>query len=63
MKMVEILHKKKYGDEIWKIPLSNDTVTKKITEISNDLNIYYSFRRNKQYVKNGSIVSIRQIYL
>ena len=34
VKMSEIVHGKKYGDEIRKIPLSNDTVARRIAEIS-----------------------------
>ena len=34
--MSEIVHGKKYGDEIRKIPLSNDTVARRIAEISDD---------------------------
>ena len=36
VKMSEIVHEKKYGDEICKIPLSNDTVARRITEISDN---------------------------
>ena len=36
VKMSEIVHGKKYGDEIRKIPLSNDTVARRIAEISDD---------------------------
>jgi len=36
IKMVEILHGSKYGDDFRKIPLSNDTVAKRISEINND---------------------------
>ena len=34
--MSEIVHGKKYGDEIHKIPFSNDTVARRIAEISDD---------------------------
>ena len=34
--MSELVHGKKYGDEIRKIPLSNDTVARRIAEISED---------------------------
>ena len=34
--MSEIAHGKKYGDKIRKIPLSNDTVARRIAEISDD---------------------------
>ena len=34
VKMSEIVHGKKYSDEIRKIPLSNDTVARRIAEIS-----------------------------
>ena len=34
--MLEIVYEKKYGDEISKKPLSNDTVSRRISEISND---------------------------
>ena len=36
VKMSEIVHGKKFGDEIRKIPLSNDTVARRIAEISDD---------------------------
>ena len=36
IKMVEILHGSKYGDDIRKIPLSNDTVSKRISDINKD---------------------------
>ena len=36
VKMSEIVHGKKCGDEICKIPLSNDTVARRIIEISDD---------------------------
>ncbi|CAI9729287.1 Hypothetical predicted protein [Octopus vulgaris] len=36
VKMVEILHGNNYGDEIRKIPLSNDTVAYRNTEIGNE---------------------------
>ena len=36
VKMSEIVHGKKYGDEIRKIPLSNDTVARRIAEDSDD---------------------------
>ena len=36
IKMVEILHGKKYGDDIRKIPLSNDTVSNRISDINKD---------------------------
>ena len=36
VKMSEIVHGKKYGDEIRKIALSNDTVARRIAEISDD---------------------------
>ncbi|XP_023242879.1 SCAN domain-containing protein 3-like [Centruroides sculpturatus] len=36
IKMVEILHGSKYSNDIRKIPLSNDTVANRISEISND---------------------------
>ena len=36
VKMPEIVHGKKYGDEIRKIPLSNDTVARRIAENSDD---------------------------
>ena len=36
VKMSKIVHGKKYGDDICKIPLSNDTVARRIAEIIND---------------------------
>ena len=36
VKLSEIVHGKKYGDEIRKIPLSNDTVARRIAESSDD---------------------------
>ncbi|XP_035229056.1 protein FAM200A-like [Stegodyphus dumicola] len=36
IKMVEILHGRKYGDDIRKIPLSNDTVSNRISDINMD---------------------------
>ena len=36
VKMSEIMHRKKYGDDICKIPLSNNTVAKRIAKISDD---------------------------
>ena len=36
VKTSEIVHGKKYGDEIRKIPLSNDTVARRIAEIRDD---------------------------
>ena len=36
VKMSQIVHGKKYGDDIRKIPLSNDTVAKRIAEIIDD---------------------------
>uniref|UniRef100_A0A0K0EJ23 DUF4371 domain-containing protein n=1 Tax=Strongyloides stercoralis TaxID=6248 RepID=A0A0K0EJ23_STRER len=36
IKMVEILHGRKYGDDIRKIPLSNDTVSNRISDINKD---------------------------
>ena len=36
VKMSELIHGNKYGDDIRKIPLSNDTVARRITEISDD---------------------------
>ncbi|GFR14311.1 zinc finger BED domain-containing protein 5 [Trichonephila clavata] len=36
IRMSEIVHGKQYAAEISKIPLSNDTVSKKISDISND---------------------------
>ena len=36
VKMSEIVHGKRYGDEIRKIPLSNDTVARRIAEIIDD---------------------------
>ena len=36
VKISEIVHRKKYGDEILKIPLSNGTVARRIAEISDD---------------------------
>ena len=35
-KMVELLHRSKYGDDIRKISLSNDTVVNRICEIKKD---------------------------
>ena len=34
--MVEILHGSKYGEDIRKIPLSNDSITNRISEIDRD---------------------------
>jgi len=36
IKMVEILHGRKYGDDIRKIALSNDTVSNRISDINKD---------------------------
>ena len=36
VKMSELVHGKKYGDEIRKMPLSNDTVARRIAEINDD---------------------------
>ena len=36
VKMSEVFHGKKYGDNICKIPLSNDTVARRIAEIIDD---------------------------
>lgn len=36
IEMVEILHGRKYGDDIRKILLSNDTVSKRISDINKD---------------------------
>ncbi|GLV33345.1 hypothetical protein CBL_08615 [Carabus blaptoides fortunei] len=36
IKRVEILHGSKYGDDIRKIPLSNDTVSNRISDIKKD---------------------------
>lgn len=37
IKMVKILHRSKDSKEIWKFPLSNDTVANRIYEISNGI--------------------------
>jgi hypothetical protein len=37
IKIMEILHGKKYADELKFLPLSNDTVSKRIREISDDM--------------------------
>ncbi|XP_057667226.1 protein FAM200A-like [Diorhabda carinulata] len=36
IKMVEMLHGRKYGNDIRKIPLSNDTVSNRISDVNND---------------------------
>ena len=36
IKMLEIVHEKKYGDEIHKVRLLNDIVSRRISEINND---------------------------
>jgi hypothetical protein len=36
-KIKKILHGKKYADELKYVPLSNDTVSKRIREISDDV--------------------------
>jgi hypothetical protein len=37
IKILEILHGKKYADELKFVPLSNDTLSKRVREISNDM--------------------------
>jgi hypothetical protein len=37
IEITEILHGKKYADELKFVPLSNDTVSKRIREISDDM--------------------------
>jgi hypothetical protein len=37
IKITEILHRKKYADELKFVPVSDDSVSKRIREISNDM--------------------------
>ncbi|KAI0985036.1 hypothetical protein GJ496_009701 [Pomphorhynchus laevis] len=54
IRMSEIVHGKQYAAEISKIPLSNDTVSKRISDINND-----QFQQLLMRLKDSSKLSLR----
>ncbi|XP_067137172.1 protein FAM200A-like [Centruroides vittatus] len=54
VQITETIHGKKYADELWKIPLSNDIVTRRISEISCD-----QFQQLIQRIKESPKFAIR----
>lgn len=71
IRMSEIVHGKQYAAEISKIPLSNDTVSKRISDISNDqfqqllmrLKVCNTTGRVDRHFKNSTVVTFCKIYL
>ena len=67
--MSEIERRKKYGDDNRKIPLSNDTVARRIAEISDDqfeqliirLKVCNSARRNDRRIKKCTAATLRAV--